>query len=77
MRAVGKAARDPTAAGDAPTTAEGANAAGATMTGTMMGRGASEAAAALRGMSSSSVGEGPDGGEMDDEADSAWVHGKG
>lgn len=43
---------------------------------TMMDRAASEAAAA-RGLSSSSVGDGLDGGEMDDEADSAWVHGKG
>ena len=47
-----------------------------TMTGHLMERAASEAAAA-RGMSSSSHGEGQDGGEMDDEADSAWVHGKG
>ena len=45
------------------------------LTGLMAGPAAS--AVAARFTSSSSHGEGAEGGDMDDEADSAWVHGKG
>ena len=53
----------------------GAACGGTGLTGLMAGPAAS--AVAARFTSSSSHGEGAEGGNMDDEADSAWVHGKG
>ena len=53
----------------------GAACGGTDLAGLMAGPAAS--AVAARFTSSSSHGEGAEGGDMDDEADSAWVHGKG